>query len=440
MAFPTTGLLDDCNRANGGLGSNWSSDPRNVLANDANAPQILSNQCHPGALSVTSGAWWNVATFGPDCECYADINFNTTTTFQFLARGQEPSSSLSTFDGYMGSIYRSGTDSVAYINRIDNSSGTQLGVNQNITGLPTKFGIECNGSTIKIWWYVAGAWNSYSQTDSTYSAAGVIGVEFYEANSTATPYLDNFSGGTTITGTISNAVAANANAAATAATDIMAPDVTLTGQIGAPLYLLEVPIAQALAPTPTVDLAWTVPVAEAQAVAPTLPLYLDAPPGTATASAVAADALSGAEAVPGTAQATTIAPTASLAPAAPPGTAQASAAPPYPVSYALPGSATAEAIALPGYAVPAEATAAAIVPAATNGYLNVPAANAQANPTAPVASLRYTVTAPGSATAEALVATSVAPFHWNYSANSNWTYTGSTVTPPPGASTFTYGY
>ena len=61
-SFPSTGVLDTFNRANGNIGSNWTGSPSGYT--------IASNR-----LAITSGQdiYWNPPSFGTNQEAYVDL-------------------------------------------------------------------------------------------------------------------------------------------------------------------------------------------------------------------------------------------------------------------------------------------------------------------------------------------------------------------------------
>jgi hypothetical protein len=112
MAFPTTSVLDNFNRAT--LGTNWTNDP---FHGGATAFPIQGSVAVGG--TGYSEEWWNVATYGPDCECYVTISTNPTSGtsgqgFWVTARlAQQESSAASTGDGYQAFVSKLvGTDKV----------------------------------------------------------------------------------------------------------------------------------------------------------------------------------------------------------------------------------------------------------------------------------------------------------------------------------------
>ena len=64
--FPTNGILDDFNRANGSLVSNWSG--------STSAYAIASNQLDVTASGTSNGIYWNAAAFGADQEAYVTFS------------------------------------------------------------------------------------------------------------------------------------------------------------------------------------------------------------------------------------------------------------------------------------------------------------------------------------------------------------------------------
>lgn len=192
MAFPTTGLLDNFNRANEGPPP--STDWTTIIAGKGH--KVLSNECVPetdsaGAVRFSSG--WDTSTYGPDCEAYLTVIDPATW-------GEGPMARLTTLaeatvDGYR--YWRSSSNNTS-LYRIDNGVGTKLGADGPAFTIASgdKLGIECIGSTIK--GYVkdgAAAWaEQLSRTDSTYGDAGYIGLSQYPSSEYVG--LDDFSGGT----------------------------------------------------------------------------------------------------------------------------------------------------------------------------------------------------------------------------------------------------
>jgi hypothetical protein len=68
MAFPTTSVLDQFNRANGDPGANWTG----PSFGDANKLSIFSNQIESAAAAFGAECW-TASTFGPGIEVFADL-------------------------------------------------------------------------------------------------------------------------------------------------------------------------------------------------------------------------------------------------------------------------------------------------------------------------------------------------------------------------------
>lgn len=194
MAFPTTGILDTFDRANSTttIGSNWTPFESGATKDRG----IISNQ----AYNPDSGAWswlyYNVAQYGPDCECYCTVAVWTTSAdvYTLMIRLKDVTQDAYVYDGYRLNAGISGTDALK-IYRIDDSVGTQLGATVNIPMADgDKIGIRAQGDVLTGWLEQGSGWTmQLERTDSTYAAAGYLG--FYASSDTAWR-LDNFSGGT----------------------------------------------------------------------------------------------------------------------------------------------------------------------------------------------------------------------------------------------------
>jgi hypothetical protein len=203
MAFPTTSVLDDFNRADGLLvdtGTNWSNDTFNYGAGST-ALTIVSNVAAPTNASYGE-AYWDVGTFGPDSEAYGTI---TTLPHEGGDMGlaicvQSPDTTGA--DGYR-LIYKrlAGTDTVE-IRRVDNGNnpGTLIGsITSQEIAAGDSLGLEKIGSTVAAYYKAAaGSWTLLtSGTDSTYGT-GFIGL--YSFSTGTNGRWDNFGGGTVVGG------------------------------------------------------------------------------------------------------------------------------------------------------------------------------------------------------------------------------------------------
>ena len=220
MAFPVTGTLDSFDRANSAtLGANWT---KNIIGAGATDIKLDTNRAYPDALNATLTAWWNPAQFGADCEAYVtypsgaagyddgDQQWKTDVLLYF--RIQSPGSAAA--DGYAFASYDIGlaTDVFpgAAFYRIDNGVLTLLGnaYPAATVAVGEKRGISIVGNTMSWYYNTTGTWVSggTDRTDSTYAAAGYIGIGASRANvGAAVPAMDDFGGGT-ITAAVSTDV------------------------------------------------------------------------------------------------------------------------------------------------------------------------------------------------------------------------------------------
>lgn len=190
MPFPTTGILDAFNRADENPITGWTA-----LFNNF---RVASN----AMKSTTAGsdfAYYSAATYGPDCEAYMTVATKVPTggAMAIIARLVD-TGSIATVDGYMVNVaVAAGTDTITIV-RLDNGVGTTLGssISQEVAN-GDSIGIECIGSSISCFYKSgAGAWtNLGTRTDTTYSAAGRVGVSVTTDTSES---FDDFGGGTRI--------------------------------------------------------------------------------------------------------------------------------------------------------------------------------------------------------------------------------------------------
>ena len=189
-AFPTTGILDSFTRTNSAsLGANW-------IELDGGA-QIVSNAAkYDGGMSL-----WGVAKF-TDCEVYSTIGALAQIVYFEWRVALASNRTLDPTVSNNWSGYGAQFDPVANtvdVFKYDGSSSTPIGSTISTTiDLGDSIGISMVGSTIKV--YVKPAAGSWAQvgsnlTDSTYTSAGRIAVEFGGSSVT----VDEFGGGDAIT-------------------------------------------------------------------------------------------------------------------------------------------------------------------------------------------------------------------------------------------------
>lgn len=188
MAFPTTEILDNFNRANEG------PPPSASWTNVYNGLKVSSNQC-VGNTASDNISDWNVSTFGPDSECHAKIPVFPSAGTGIGLGCRLTTHGSSTQDGYwiIFSYYNT-----LILGREDNGSFTQLGANISRTiNEGDSIGIEVIGTSNNIKAYhkpSGGSWSSSlaTRSDGTYTAAGYIGAD----NAHTSGAIDDFGGGT----------------------------------------------------------------------------------------------------------------------------------------------------------------------------------------------------------------------------------------------------
>lgn len=195
MAFPTTGILDDFNRANEGPppSASWSSSGYTA----ASQASVVSNEVK-FATFAGGGAWGT--TFGPDSEGYMTLGatlMSNNIPFLIMVRGKEIGAA--TIDCYQARLDRIDANPgfLMRINRIDNNVSTTLGASDNDTAgtiaSGMKIGLEVVGSTLTTYFNRSGTWTSVSsRSDSTYADAGYVLMTCTEAAAS----FDDFGGGT----------------------------------------------------------------------------------------------------------------------------------------------------------------------------------------------------------------------------------------------------
>jgi len=160
MAFPSVGILDDWNRADGPVGSNW-----NVLSGSGG---IVSKQLKPASGS-DFGMDWVAGTFGPDVDFWCPlVNLASQISLYFTTAAGELG------NGYYFQLDTSDSTRT-FIARVDAGVETKLGVTSiNLSAFVTgdNLGFRRLGSAIEIYRQASGvgAWSLVaSRTDSTYT-------------------------------------------------------------------------------------------------------------------------------------------------------------------------------------------------------------------------------------------------------------------------------
>jgi hypothetical protein len=188
-AFPFGALLDDANRANvSPAGAPWTTGINSATV----GLKVVSNQ-----LAQVSGSFTNAAIpgpYGPDVDVWVQVPVLPTSGYVFLsARMLTPTSN---WNGY-GLVWIPGATQDQYILRRYTNATPTLLLNAGIGKVAAGgwIGMRVKGSTITAYSSADGStWVQQNLvTDSTYTAAGAIGMELGDA----TVRADNFSAGTT---------------------------------------------------------------------------------------------------------------------------------------------------------------------------------------------------------------------------------------------------
>jgi hypothetical protein len=190
MAFPTTSVLDDFNRADENPMTGWSS-----FVGAGARHEVVGNTCE--ASGAAANDYWNAATFGPDCEVYATVVEKTTGALIKLYARLVSVGSVAV-DGYAvrhTTVSGAANDTIG-LYRVDNATETLLGsaFTQEVA-VGDSFGLEIVGDTLTAYYKASGgSWTALgTETDSTHAGAGNIGVAISVTN---TAGIDDFGGGT----------------------------------------------------------------------------------------------------------------------------------------------------------------------------------------------------------------------------------------------------
>lgn len=202
MAFPTTSILDNFNRADASdLGANWTTIGSNSYRVHSSAAQ--ANQ----SAGVSPADYYNVSTYGADCEAYATIAVLPSTSgsgsafqsilirFHDLGGGSLNGYELA-LQGWNGTNY---TEARLY----KVSNGGTLNSPISITaGAGDKLGVSAIGDTISMYLYSGGSWNLIGTVTNSdeFTTAGYLGFGGFFGGGSETAAWDDFGGGTISTG------------------------------------------------------------------------------------------------------------------------------------------------------------------------------------------------------------------------------------------------
>ncbi len=183
--FPSTGVVDNFNRANGSVGSAWSGTTAGY--------SISSNQLRVGS-SGEQHIYWNSASFGADQEAYVTLStINSSAAEIGLVLKSQSSSGYNA--GLIEVLYNPGPQRVQVWTFQSSQGWVQRGANLPVTFVNgDQFGarakangqVEVYKNGVLVGTRDVTAWPNYAQ-------GGYIGLFMYDASNTI---LDNFGGGT----------------------------------------------------------------------------------------------------------------------------------------------------------------------------------------------------------------------------------------------------
>ena len=192
MPFPTTSILDNFNRSNGAIGSNWTTSGFSAY------PLVISSDEAAATEGANlDGGVWN-ASFGPILEAYVDIPvLPTTTGFGLFLRGNSTATTCYSL------LYALGSPNAIGLYYFSGGSFVgQAGSSINVTfAAGDTLGARMVGNVLTLFRKTGGVWSvlgTITDTSNYISGAGYIGC--YTYNDT-TVRLDNFGGGTVPGGT-----------------------------------------------------------------------------------------------------------------------------------------------------------------------------------------------------------------------------------------------
>lgn len=199
MPFPTTPLLDDFNRADGGLGANWTGNVEAGLG----VLTLASNQLI-GPVSNYGTALWNPTLFNPNQECYFTMQGASTDYNQVYLRIKNAGASVDCY-----AVVFQPSSGIKVYRTINGVTSAALAT---LTGTPAngwKVGATVTSSgadnIIEAWADSGAGWTSRgtytdvaASTDLNGSGGSNIGVAIFGSGST-TRAVDDFGGGDIVT-------------------------------------------------------------------------------------------------------------------------------------------------------------------------------------------------------------------------------------------------
>ncbi len=185
---PTTPVLDNFNRPNGGAGSNWSL----MRPSGYVAMNVLNNNAVDASSSAWAWNYWNPATFGPNCEAYVTlVSYNPAYLMRMGCR--VTGVGTTSYSGYFISISPTGAWSII---RVD--AGSDPVTLASVSRPPAsgdKIAIRIVGSVVSgLRWTSVAGWTTVVSYDTSsdairYTAPGRLTLLFRGST------LDDFGGG-----------------------------------------------------------------------------------------------------------------------------------------------------------------------------------------------------------------------------------------------------
>jgi len=168
--------LDAFNRPNENPLSDAGRWSNGILGSGERGLKVVSNLLASGKTSTTT-AWRSNVQYGPDAQAWARVSTlpGTGNAVRLYVRLQTQGSSA--VDGYMLRFSQaSGTDQI-FLERITNGAITTLATINREVAAGNRLLLRAQGPTLEAWLHNGTTWTRIGRTtDSTYGAAGYIGV------------------------------------------------------------------------------------------------------------------------------------------------------------------------------------------------------------------------------------------------------------------------
>lgn len=198
--FPTTGVLDNANRAAEGPppSASWGA----PIYSGQSGLVVSANQLAASAVGWKD-SYWSATVFGADQEVFATIATSPAGENAIFLHFRLQTSGLGTSpNGYVARFGPGSPDWTLSLAVLQAGALTTLGT--FVTVPATNFaagvaiGAEAIGSTLRaLYKPAAGSWTeALSRTDTTWTGAGRVGAEINDT----TIRLDDFGGGNVVTG------------------------------------------------------------------------------------------------------------------------------------------------------------------------------------------------------------------------------------------------